>query len=218
MCYISRDLRFEGNVAFTGRISPQNMLVVIPAHFLGSIVGIVAFKTLIPIMPSVVSAILYPIWYLIWSTSNFKINIVICFGTYLQVFHPIVYNTFTLNSGLIIEAVMVFLYVVVMLVLPELIEVNKLNSKLLSIVLLPVMFFRNNSNWCSFNPAVIYALWSVNRGSQAAAALPMEHISAQVLGAVSAGLFCNYMFPDCPTTWKRGSASTWMNELQIFIW
>jgi hypothetical protein len=53
-------------------------------------------------------------------------------------------------------------------------------------------------------------LWYVNRGYgesilsiSAQHLLQLEHIIAPFIGAVAAGLFCNYMFPDNPTSWKR---------------
>lgn len=133
-------------------------------------------------------------------------------------FHPVVYNTATNSYGLLVEAFAVFCYVLIVLVLPELIEVNKLNPKFLSISMLPIMFLRHNGNWCTINPSVIYALWYVNRVYSNAngayslyslydlpSVLQLLHIVAPFLGAVAAGLFCNYLFADSPTSWRRRS-------------
>jgi hypothetical protein len=129
------------------------------------------------------------------------------------VFHPVVFNAAALNTGVLVEAFAVFCYVLIVIVLPELIEVNKLNPKFLSLVLFPFMFLRNNGNWCTFNPSVVYALWYVNRVYSGGmysyydlpSALQLLHIVAPFLGAVAAGLFCNYLFADSPTSWRRRS-------------
>jgi putative flippase GtrA len=75
------------------------------------------------------------------------------------------------------------------------------------------MFLRSNGNWCTFNPSVVYAMWYVNRvysgGMYSYYDLPsvlqLLHIVAPFLGAVAAGLFCNYLFADSPTSWRRRS-------------
>lgn len=81
------------------------------------------------------------------------------------------------------------------------------------------MFFHNNNQWCSFNPAAVYALWYVNRNSITTptnilastsaynnSQIPIDHIIAPMIGAVLAGLLCNYYFPDNPACWKRNAA------------
>ena len=128
-------------------------------------------------------------------------------------FHPVVTSPAIFNSGLLVEAIAVFCYVVAVIVLPELISVNKLNSKLLSVVLFPIMFLHSNGKWCTINPSVVYALWYVNRVYSGAmysyydlpSVLQLLHIVTPFLGAVAAGLFCNHMFADCPTSWRRSS-------------
>lgn len=128
----------------------------------------------------------------------------------MQVFQPVMFNALKLNHGLLIEAFAVFAYVLITLVLPELIEVNKLNPQLLSVALFPLLLLRSNGSWCTFNPAIVYALWYVNRAASGSlydvpSVLQLLHIVAPFLGAVLAGLFCNFMFPDSPTSWKRRS-------------
>lgn len=125
-------------------------------------------------------------------------------------FQPVVFSALRLHYGLLIEAFAVFAYVLITLVLPELIEVNKLNHQLLSVVLFPLLLLRNDGSWCTFNPAIVYALWYVNRATSGSlydvpSVLQLLHIVAPFLGAVLAGLFCNYMFPDSPSSWKRRS-------------
>lgn len=134
---------------------------------------------------------------------------------FTQVFQPVILNSLPLNHGLLVEAFAVFAYVLMTLVLPELIEVNKLNQQLLSVALFPLVLLRNNGSWCTFNPAIVYALWYVNRTASVPGSLydvpsvpsmlQLLHIVAPFLGAVLAGLFCNYMFPDSPSSWKRRS-------------
>lgn len=102
-----------------------------------------------------------------------------------------------------VQVMAVFLYTSCIIILPELIEVNRLNSKLLSILIAPIMFLRCNGFWCHFNPCVIYALWYINKvpGDYS----PLNHgiIGSQIAGSVLSGLFCNIFFPDNPTCWLR---------------
>lgn len=185
------------------------MLVIIPAHFLGSLVGIVAFKTLLPFWPTAVR------WLpTVYATKPF-IHIRMSTLPVRQVYHPVEYEPVALISGIWIEAVAVGLYALIVIVLPEIIEVNKLNPKFLSLATLPVMLLRNNGNWCTFNPSVVYALWYVNRTYSGATltlswstiALPSTmqvlHIVAPFLGGAIAGLICNRVFADSPTSWRR---------------
>lgn len=132
-----------------------------------------------------------------------------------KVFHPVVYHPVAFGMGVFLEAIAVFCYVLIVIVLPEIIEVNKLNPKFLSVIMFPIMFLRNNGNWCTFNPSVIYALWYVNRVNVGGAfsfanyALPsvmqLLHVVAPFVGAVAAGMFCNSVFADSPTSWRRRS-------------
>ena len=131
-------------------------------------------------------------------------------------FQPIVYSHHDSAwlTGLIMEIFVVFLYIVTIIVLPAILEVNKLNSRLLSIPTLPLMLFcRAPDKTITFNPAAIYALWYVNRniynsttGTGVFNPLQLEHLIGPIIGAVLAGLFCNYAFPDDPTTWIRSSS------------
>jgi hypothetical protein len=123
--------------------------------------------------------------------------------------------------GIVVEAVAVFLYVLVVLVLPEIIEVNKLIPKFLSVATVPLMLARNGGSWCTFNPSVVYALWYVNRAPVLSGgllpALSLAHFAlpsalqvlqfvAPFLGAAAAGVLCNCLFADNPTSWRRRSA------------
>lgn len=130
-------------------------------------------------------------------------------------FEPIVYSHHDSSwlAGLLIEIFVVFMYIVTIIVLPPILEVNKLNSRLLSIPTLPLFLFcRAPDKTITFNPAAVYALWYVNRnvsgsnGSGAFNPLQLEHLIGPILGAILAGLFCNYAFPDDPTTWIRSTS------------
>ena len=130
-------------------------------------------------------------------------------------FEPIVYSAHDSSwfIGLVIEIFVVFMYIVTIIVLPAILEVNKLNSRLLSIPTLPLFLFcRAPDKTITFNPAAVYALWYVNRnvvGSTDALGfnpLQLEHLVGPIIGAILAGLFCNYAFPDDPTTWIRSSS------------
>jgi len=122
------------------------------------------------------------------------------------VFHPIGNLHGMINFGLFVEAFATFLCTVVILVLPEMLSVNKLNPKILSAVMLPIVFLHHNAQWCNLNPSVAYALWYVNRVRYEIPSGPqLLNIIAPFLGAVAAGLFCNAFFPDRPTSWARRS-------------
>lgn len=132
-----------------------------------------------------------------------------------QVFEPIVYSHHDASwlVGLMMEIFVVFMYIVTIIVLPAILEVNKLNSRLLSIPILPlILFCRAPDKTITFNPAAVYALWYVNRNIGASTdaggfnPLQLEHLVGPIIGAILAGLFINYAFPDDPTTWIRSSS------------
>lgn len=110
------------------------------------------------------------------------------------------------NLGTLLEAFATFLCTVVVLVLPELLSVNKLNPKILSVVMFPIMFIHSNAQWANLNPSVAYALWYVNRERYEIPTLPQWlNVIAPFLGAIVAGLFCNFFFPDRPSSYARRS-------------
>lgn len=124
--------------------------------------------------------------------------------------------------GLIIEVVVVFMYIVTVVILPDLLEVNKLNSRLVSLPTLPLIWLARAPNKSiTFNPAVVYALWYVNRevfpsstssllSVPGAFPLQFEHLVGPVVAAILAGLFCNYVFPDDPSCWVRKNSGRHM--------
>ena len=133
-------------------------------------------------------------------------------------FQPVVYDQTKPWLGLLVEVVAVFLYIVVVLVLPDILQVNKLNSRLLSLPTLPLMWmFRAPNQTVTFNPAAVYALWYVNRNfgaavslrgaiTEAANPLQLEHLVGPLLASVLAGLLVNYAFPDDSSSWIRRNA------------
>ncbi|KAJ1389471.1 hypothetical protein B484DRAFT_459677, partial [Ochromonadaceae sp. CCMP2298] len=163
--------------AIMGRLPPAQIMLVIPAHFVGSIIGTVAFRIVCP--------------------SAFALSLA-----------PIAGNEGILSGAVLVETLAVFVYVCAVIVLPELIAVNRLNSRLLSLLLVPVMFASSGGAWCPLNPAMSYALWYASRhitSSGLGSAMPVGHIIAPICGAVAAGLFCNYFFPDNSSCWQRGA-------------
>eukprot|EP01038_Epipyxis_sp_PR26KG_P009923 gene9923-13347_t len=161
-----------------GRISSAKLIVTIPAHLIGSIIGTVIFHSIFPFIP-------------------------------LMVFEPIVYEDQDRFRGLATETLVVFLYSSIIIIFPQLLEANKLSQKLVSIPTLPLMLIGAPNRGSTINPAAIYALWYVNRFYDTSAfdsftkSLQLEHIIGPLLGAVSAGFFCNVFFPDDPVSWKR---------------
>mmetsp|Transcript_14638 Transcript_14638/g.24230 ORF Transcript_14638/g.24230 Transcript_14638/m.24230 type:complete len:284 (-) Transcript_14638:1106-1957(-) len=197
--------------AVMNRITPSQIMLIIPAHFLGSIVGVVVFKTVFPFAPS-------------------------------SVVGQFTFQGSTMGLGLLVDVLAVFAYVVMVIILPELLAVNRLNSKILSASLVPMMFVRRSSSWCVFNPSVIYALWYLNRvlpesfadsGSSISGSswwwwssstgslsgwtaystgLPVAYIIGPLVGAILAGMFCNYTFPDNNSSWKYSTSNRFMNS------
>lgn len=98
------------------------------------------------------------------------------------------------HSGLLIEILAVFLYSTIIIVLPEVIEVNRLSSKLLSIAMIPIMFIQQNGYWCTLNPCIMYGLWYVNHipSYQKFSGLFFlnGHLISPMIGSILAGLFC----------------------------
>jgi predicted MFS family arabinose efflux permease len=109
-------------------------------------------------------------------------------------------------KGFIVETSIVALYVCLMIVTPVVLETNGLTSKLLSIPALPLLFFGVPDRSSVFNPAVIFAMWFVNKFLHPGAVMSFmqaEHLVAPLLGAVIGGLLCTKWFPDDSKTWIR---------------
>ena len=187
-----------------GRISPSELMMVIPAHVLGNCVGIVLFHSAYP------------------------------FGAPPVVFQPIVFDrTGTNGYNLITEVLVVFVYVTIVLVLPDLLEANKASPKWLTIPLIgPVLMMKS----AFLNPSAVYSLWYVNHSvstwsplryatllsttlklksaadvatttaTSAAAAAPvfpqLDYMVVSLLAALAAGLFVKFTFPE-DGSWQR---------------
>lgn len=129
----------------------------------------------------------------------------------LQVLMPVSYESSGTNwvYATILEAIVVCIYICITIILPELLEVNKLSkwsSTLLSIpaVLLSLISVPNHGS--TFHPSAIYALWYVNgKANFRASDVQAEHLLGSIIGAVIAGLFISYLCPDDPSCWKKKS-------------
>jgi len=121
----------------------------------------------------------------------------------LQNYAPLVYQH-NLIYSFAVEILMVCVYVCIVLGLPELLMVNKLNSRLINIPILPLMLVGIPDKGTSFNPAVVYALWYINEGNlHTYQNLQFERIVAPIVGAVVGGIICRKFIPDDPSSWKR---------------
>lgn len=121
-----------------------------------------------------------------------------------QSLSPIVYtvnNQLDALKGLLIETVLNCLYCITVVVLPELLKINKLSTRWLSLPLLPFLFIGAPNITATFNPAAVYALWYL--GSPNWKDLQIEHIIGPMLGGYLAGRICLHYFPDDPQCWKK---------------
>lgn len=106
-------------------------------------------------------------------------------------------------GNLLTEVLVNFLYSSIVLVLPYILEINRIRKELLSIPILPLFFLKFPYETSTFNPTIIYALWFVNSYTGSKIALPTERLIGPILGAILAGLFCNKYFPDDASSWSR---------------
>lgn len=101
------------------------------------------------------------------------------------------------------EIIVNFVYVITLLVLPYLLEVNRLSVMFVSVPLLPAILF---SDSC-FNPSIIYGLWSINSNifGTNSCDLNIIRIGGALLGALIAGWVTSTYFPDDSSSWSRKS-------------
>mmetsp|Transcript_24322 Transcript_24322/g.34879 ORF Transcript_24322/g.34879 Transcript_24322/m.34879 type:complete len:285 (+) Transcript_24322:27-881(+) len=196
-----------------GRLNPQELLVLIPAHVFGSLMSI----TCASVLSSSIS------------------------GLSDLAFQPIAFNQPPTISLYMLEIFLTTCFIISLIVLPQLFEVNRLNPSLIWIPLAAINLI--GGNILTFNPVGIYTLWFVNNGStwslgtrllnKAAvyassflgrdiitntvynststqtfltsphSYLSIGHIIAPMAAAIIAGIICNCIFPDDPTTWLR---------------
>jgi len=104
------------------------------------------------------------------------------------------------------DVMVVGVYNVIVIALPELLQINRLSKYYLSlpIILLFVgaSFGRGGGLGCSINPAAEGALLRLqNHVSVNEVILQLENMCGPLLGAVAAGLFCSKFFPDDEKSW-----------------
>jgi hypothetical protein len=179
---------------YIAKIKYTNIIVIIFAHFLGCIFGVAVFSFIFPFAP-------------------------------LYVFQPLDYSDGSSDIyGLIIETVVVCLYTCIIIALPELLKINKLSPYLVSVPIVPLIYYGVPSE---FNPAASFALWYIDsrsnindnindvishdtnetiivqllRGQNNAilefiSVIHKEHIIGPIIAAVMAGLICTIYFPE----------------------
>ena len=101
-----------------------------------------------------------------------------------------------------VEIISNFFYCTLILVLPYLLDINRLSRAWINIPFLPLSAFHPA---VTFNPGIAYGLWFVQNCSllKSVTSLPMERIIGPFVGAVLASVLCNLYFPDDPTSWTR---------------
>ena len=139
-----------------GRVNMVKLGVSIPAHFAGCLLGIVVFRTCVPYVPF---EVLTPISY----TTSFYSGPApdqSDAGSMLSSLYTLLDSrNFTAFGDLIGAVLVVFIYTLLNLILPQILYVNKLPNQVLSAVLLPVMLWRVGGSCSSFHPVAQYCLW-----------------------------------------------------------
>lgn len=105
--------------------------------------------------------------------------------------------------GIVSETVIAFTFVIILLIAPEFLEVNKISRYFVSLLVLPVMILPICSHSSSFNPAALYALWYVNGTINT---LHVDHFIGSLVGAFGAGYLALVFFPDDHSAWIRRSS------------
>jgi len=149
--------------------------IVIPAHLLGAILGGVLFGTFIPISANHVLSPLY------CNDSTL---------TFVAVIDDLISNT---------------IYICMLLVLPYLLETNRLSRKLVSIAVLPI-FFLSHSN---FSPAQAFSLWflSFSLTAENTCNVSVTRFVTPLAASILASWICQVYFPDDPPSWTRSRRS-----------
>ncbi len=120
----------------------------------------------------------------------------------LQATYPIFYKSSHWFLGLIVEIVSVAIYTLVVLVLPDIFEINDISKSLISLPLIPVMLLAGG---VTFNPSSVYALWFVHGSENPAGftSFQVERLIGPILGSILAGVVCTQYFPDDRNSWKK---------------
>lgn len=147
-----------------GRVNIAKLGVSIPAHFAGCLLGIVLFRNSVPCVPF---QALLPVAY----TTSFHTDAIpglpLSAGFVTTALQSLLFPLFilfdprnkTAVGDLVGEVVVVMLYTLGNLVLPQILYVNKLPNQLLSVLLLPVMLWRVGGACSTFHPVAMYCLW-----------------------------------------------------------
>lgn len=107
-----------------------------------------------------------------------------------------------------VESLWNFFYVLIILTVPYIIEVNRVNKCFLSLPVAPFLLCTSPLQTSTFNPAIVYALWFLRGCSSMymnVTALQIDRIMGPLLGAVFAAVICNLYFPDDANSWKRNT-------------
>lgn len=134
------------------------------------------------------------------STPQLKQLIITCW----QVFEPVSYDPQFWLQNLIKESVVTCVYICVTVALPELLEVNRLPSYLISVPILILSTVNVPDKGSMFNPAALYALWYVHGQTSGQWNFQAEHFIGPIFGAIAAGTICSKIFPDDPGSWRKG--------------
>lgn len=150
-----------------GRVDMLKLTIIIPAHFLGCLLGAAIFYTLCPFNHS-------------------------------EVFMPLYNETPWSVPMFVLETALTTLYTVAVLVLPCLLQLNRMKRCWIGVVTLPLVLV---PGMC-YHPAADYALWYVrSKGFNNLEIL--QHIVGTVVGATCGGIVLSYYFPDDPKSWRR---------------
>ena len=166
-------LAFRISEGILGRTSSAQLLAVIPAHFLGYVFGAACFCTLfgsIPLLPAI------------------------------EAMEPIAPDMTGGNFSLIFisETIVVAIFVVILICIPELLAVNKTSKLFVAPLALPLAFLPVHVRGSSFNPCATYALWYIEGSSN----LHLGQLSAPLLGGLLAGWLGSKVVPDDSSSWK----------------
>jgi hypothetical protein len=118
-------------------------------------------------------------------------------------FEPLVYDGGNFFEGLLHETAAECIYVCMVIGLPELLAVNKLSTDLLSVLVLPLMFWRVPYQSSTLNPAALYALWYVEGKDAIPWKLQFEHLIGPLAGSMLGGILCSRIIPDDSNSWRR---------------
>jgi len=127
------------------------------------------------------------------------------------VYEPIAYQPSSTSwmLNLTLEALYSFCYVSVMLVLPYMLQINRISKVYLSLPMVPLFLGPCPGQTSAFNPAMVYALWfvracsSLHTHSSSFSSLPLDRIVGPLVGATVAAMVCSVFFPDDTASWKR---------------